>query len=208
MRGSLVLPQSAWWATSAVTMRCIPAAAAAVEPSPLKRAADEIELTYRYQGADYTRDNYLDRNPTTGLLIAHADTILFAHYRYRRTDRERFISWSMGKAVTAMLLGVAVAENAISSIAQPAADYEPDLTGSEYGKTPIRDLLHMYSGVASSEVYDAAKAPAMFNTREAPPGTRFQYAGAETQVLVVGNAVHMPLVQYLATRIWQPMGGR
>jgi CubicO group peptidase (beta-lactamase class C family) len=53
-----------------------------------------------------------------------------------------------------------------------------------------------------------AQAVAMFNTREAPPATRFHYAGAETEVLglVVGNAAHMPLAAYLQSRIWQPMG--
>lgn len=196
-------------------------------PSTLRRTGEEITLTYRYQGASYTLDDYLNRNPTTGLLIARDDTILFEHYQYGRTDRDRFISWSMGKTVTGMLLGIAVAEGAIRSIDQPAADHVPDLAGSEYGRTPIRDLLHMSSGVAFTEVYDgtddiaklsrmrygatnpgAAKALAMFNTREAPPGTRFHYASAETQVLglVIANAARMPLAQYLQTRIWQPMG--
>jgi CubicO group peptidase (beta-lactamase class C family) len=48
----------------------------------------------------------------------------------------------------------------------------------------------------------------MFDTREAPAGARFNYAGVETEVLglVIANAVHMPLAHYLETRIWQPMG--
>jgi CubicO group peptidase (beta-lactamase class C family) len=195
--------------------------------SQLRRAADEITLTYRYGGAAYTLDDYLQRNPTTGLLIARDDTILFEHYRYGRTDRDRLLSQSMAKTVTSMLLGVAVSEGAIRSIDQPAADYVPELAGSEYGKTPIRALLHMASGVTFTEVYDgaddnaklarmrmgagnpgAAKVLAQFNTREVPPATRFHYASAETQVLglVVANAVHMPLASYLQSRIWQPMG--
>jgi CubicO group peptidase (beta-lactamase class C family) len=129
--------------------------------------------------------------------------------------------------VTSMLLGIAVAEGAIRSIDQPASDYVPELAGSEYGATPIRALLHMASGVAFSEVYDgaddnaklgrmrfgssnpgAAKALAMFNAREAAPGTRFHYASSETQVLglVLAAAVRMPLAAYLQSRIWQPMG--
>ena len=197
------------------------------QASVLRRAVAELALTYRYQGNNYSLADYLDRNPTTGLLIARGDTILFEHYRYGRTDRDRFLSASMAKTVTGMLVGVAVAEGAIRSIDQPAADYEPDLAGTEYGKTSIRDLLHMASGVAFTETYDGtddsakmsrllfgprnpgtAKVLAGFNTREAPPGTRFHYAGAETAVLgvVVGNAVGMSLSRYLETRIWQPMG--
>jgi CubicO group peptidase (beta-lactamase class C family) len=196
-------------------------------PSPLRRAADEITLTYHYRNAAYTLDDYLARNPTTGLLIARDDTILFEHYRYARTGSDRFLSQSMAKTVTSMLLGIAVAEGAIRSIDQQAADYVPELAGSEYGSTSIRDLLHMSSGVAFREVYDgtddnaklgsvrfgpgnpgAAKALAQFNTREVPAGTRFHYASSESQVLglVLANAVHMPLARYLQSRIWQKMG--
>ncbi len=54
----------------------------------------------------------------------------------------------------------------------------------------------------------AAKALALFNKREVPPGTHFHYASSESQVLglVVANAVHMTLAAYLQSRIWQPMG--
>ena len=195
-------------------------------PSPLRRAGDELALSYRYGGSTYTLEDYLRRNPTTGLLIARNDTILFEHYQYSRTDRDRLLSQSMAKTITAMLLGIAVSEGAIRSIDQPAADYVPALAATEYGRTSIRNLLHMASGVAFREVYDGAddsaklgsmlfvqgvppeKAIAQFNMREAPPGTRFHYSGAETEALglVVSNAVHMPLAQYLQSRIWQPMG--
>ena len=99
-------------------------------PSELRRSADEITLSYQYQGVNYTLDDYLDRNPTTGLLIARDDTILFEHYRYARTDHDRFLSQSMAKTVTAMLLGIAVSEGAIHSIDEPAADYVPELAGT------------------------------------------------------------------------------
>jgi CubicO group peptidase (beta-lactamase class C family) len=197
------------------------------EASPLRRAAQEIALSYPYQSASRSLDDYLQRNPATGLLIAKDDTILFEHYQYGRTDRDRLLSQSMAKTVTSMLLGIAVAEGAIRSIDQPASDYVPDLAGSEYGGTSIRTLLHMASGVAFTEVYDgaddnaklarmrfgsgnpgAARALALSNTREAAAGTRFHYASSETQVLglVLAAAVRMPLAAYLQSRVWQPMG--
>src|SRR5579883_2258992 len=72
--------------------------------SPLRRAESEIAVRYRYEGAAYTLDDYLRRNPTTALLIARDDTILFEHYQYNRTDRDRLTSWSMAKTVTSMLI--------------------------------------------------------------------------------------------------------
>lgn len=202
-------------------------AARASTPSNWRRPEAEVSVTYTYAGTTHDLPDYLARHPVTGLLIAHGDTILFEHYQYARTDRDQFLSQSMAKTIVAMLMGIAVREGAIRSIDQPAADYVPVLAGSEYGKTPIRALLHMASGVVFKEVYDApgdnqlldqmlfgrnnpgaAQAVAMFNTREAPPDTRFHYAGAVSEVLglVVSQAVKMPLTEYLRTRLWQPMG--
>lgn len=195
--------------------------------SPLRRADEEIALTYRFGDASYGIEDYLDRNPVTGLLIARGDEILFEHYRYARTDTDRLVSHSMAKTITSMLLGIAVEEGAIRSIDQPAADYVPELAGTEYGKTPIRALLHMSSGVKFKENYDgtgdnstlsrmlftsenpgAAAAVAQFNTRDAPPDTRFYYAGAETEVLglVVARATGQSMAEYLRSRIWEPLG--
>ena len=171
--------------------------------------------------------DYLRRNPTTSLLVARGGTILFEHYQYDRTDTDRFLSFSMAKTVTGMLIGIAVREGAIRSIDQPAADYVTELAGTEYGGTSIRNLLRMASGVAFRETYDGTddatklrvmqygrggppgtRIVSMFNQREAPAGTRFHYASAETDVLglVLRGAVNMPLAEYLSTRIWQPMG--
>ena len=71
--------------------------------------------------------DYLDRNPTTGLLIARDDTILYEHYQYARTDRDRFLSQSMAKTITAMLIGIAVSEGKIRSIDDPVSAYVPGL---------------------------------------------------------------------------------
>jgi CubicO group peptidase (beta-lactamase class C family) len=201
--------------------------ARAATSSLLHRAPAEISLTWHHAGAELTLDDYLRRNPTTGLLIAHDDTILFEHYQYGRTDHDQLLSQSMAKTVTAMLIGIALSEGAIRSLDQPASDYVSGLAGTAYGETTLRNLLHMASGVAFTEVYDGAddnaklgrqrfapngpgavRALADFSEREAPQGTRFHYASSESQVLglVLANAVHMPLAAYLQNRIWQPMG--
>lgn len=124
--------------------------------SPLRRASKELEQPYAFQGRTYSLRDYLERDPATGLLIARGDEILFEHYRYARTDRHRLLSQSMAKTITGLLVGIAVSEGAIRSIDQPAADYVPSLTGTEYGRTPIRALLHMSSGVAFRETYDGS----------------------------------------------------
>jgi CubicO group peptidase (beta-lactamase class C family) len=101
-------------------------------PSRLVRVA-EPAIAWKFQGLELTLDDYVARNPTTGLLIARGNTILVERYQYGRTDRHRFTSWSMAKTVTAMLIGIAVAEGRIRSVDDLAAAYVPALSGTEYG---------------------------------------------------------------------------
>ena len=198
----------------------------AAVPWLFKRAA-EPTISYRHVSETLSIDTYLSRIPTTGLLIARDDTILYEHYQYARTDRDRFLSQSMAKTITAMLIGIAVSEGKIKSIDDPASAYVPGLANTEYGKTSIRDLLHMASGVSFTENYngmddvarlwvdlfgeqgkDAITSVAQFSTRVAPPGTRWHYASAETEVLglVLRAAIGKPITDYLGETIWQQIG--
>ena len=86
----------------------------------------------------------------TGFLIARDDTILVERYQYARNDQHRLTSWSMAKTVTAMLIGIAIAEGRIRSVDDRADAYVPDLAGTEYGGTSLRHLLQMSSGVRFS----------------------------------------------------------
>jgi CubicO group peptidase (beta-lactamase class C family) len=197
-------------------------------PAPwhFKRAT-EPKISYTFNSQRFSVDDYLSRNPTTGLLIAKDDTILYEHYQYARTDRDRFLSQSMAKTITAMLIGIAVSEGRIKSIDDPTLAYVPGLTNTEYGKTSIRDLLHMSSGVSFTEVYDgrddvarlwvdlfdgAGKDPiasvAQFNTRATAPATKWHYASVETEILglVLRAAIGKPVADYLAEKIWQQIG--
>jgi len=61
-------------------------------PSRLARVT-EPSIIWQFQSVDLTLDDYLGRNPTTGLLIARGDRILVERYQYGRTDRDRFTSW-------------------------------------------------------------------------------------------------------------------
>src|SRR5882762_1000586 len=196
-------------------------------PSRLARVASEPVIQYYYQGAAASLDQYLARNPTTGLLVARGDTILIERYQYGRNDRQRFTSWSMAKTVTSMLVGIAIAAGRIRSVDDPAAAHVPGLADTEYGRTSLRHLLQMSSGVRFVENYsgrdDVARLAAdtflqtglggveavtPFNERAVPAGTKFSYASVKTQVLglVLRNAVGRPVAEYLSEKIWRPKG--
>lgn len=198
--------------------------------SPWTFRRDAVDVRYSYRGAPSSLADYLARNPVTGLLIAKDDRILFEHYQYGRSDRDRLVSQSMVKSITGILVGLAVADGAIKSVDDTPERYVPEFKGTEYGRTPIRDLLHMSSGVEFGEDREAGRdlnrlwrdmavgsaspgkgtvaSIAQFNRRIAPPGTRYSYASIEPDVLgVVLHAVTgKSLSDYLREKVWEPIG--
>jgi CubicO group peptidase (beta-lactamase class C family) len=195
--------------------------------SALERAPTELRVTYRYHGQELTIGEYLARNPTTGLLIARDNTILFEHYQYGRTDQDRFMSDSMAKTFVSMLVGIAVDEHKIRSIDDSVETYVPALQHTAMGAVSIRALLHMASGIAFEQSYSGSDDDAIFhrllfsptgpgpiatvkqfNRRIAEPNAVFSYASLDTEVLglVLTHATGMGLSEYLRTRVWEPMG--
>ena len=202
--------------------------AAPKTPSALARAASEPSIRYRFAGETSTLDDYLERHPVTGFLLAKDDTILVERYQYARTDKDRLTSFSMAKTVTALLIGIALKKGAIRSIDDLAEVYVPGLKGTEYGRTPIKALLQMSSGVDFSEVYSntasdiwtlsrqtiqqgpegSLQAVKRFNRRYAQPGEYFRYASAESLVLglVLAGATGRKVSDYARETLWQPLG--
>lgn len=201
--------------------------AAPPAPSVLTRAPQELQLNYDFQGQIHTIGNYLDRNPATGLLILGDRTILYEHYRYARTDQDRFTSQSMAKTIVAMAVGIAIQQGAIRTVDDLVSDYVPELAKTEIGRTPLRALLHMSSGIRFHEVYDGkddimrlsralmhersgdpASILTQFDSRAAAPGTVFNYAGLDTELLAVAvtRATHVSLPDFVAKTIWAPIG--
>jgi CubicO group peptidase (beta-lactamase class C family) len=205
--------------------RVIPAGPQA---SPLRRAPAEPEVRFVFNGETRTLDQYLDTNHVTGFLIAKGDTILVERYQYGRSDKDRFTTFSVAKSVIGLLIGIAVEDGAIRSIDEPAEAYVPGLRGTEYGRTSIKALLRMTSGVSfrenysdpGSDIYTLANltlgqdpggsvaAVKRFNTREAEPGQRFSYSSAESLVLglVLAGATRRTVADYASEKLWVPLG--
>jgi CubicO group peptidase (beta-lactamase class C family) len=204
------------------------AIAASKSPTRLGRAAREPNIRYSHAGQSRTLDQYLDAYPVTGLLIAKGDAILVERYQYGRTDRDRLTSFSMAKSIVGLLIGIAVKEGTIRSIDDLAEVYVPGLKGTEFGRTPIKALLQMSSGVTfredywdtSSDIYTLANltlgqdpggslaALKRFNARYAQPGQRFSYSSADTTVLglVLVGATRRTVSDYASEKLWNPLG--
>src|SRR6516162_4941288 len=197
--------------------------------SAWKFKCSTAEIYYDFGGGRRSLIDYMSRNPVTGLLIAKDDQILFERYQFARTDRDRFVSQSMIKSMIGLLIGVAISDGTIKSIDDSPETYVRGFRGSEYGKTPIRDLLHMSSGVDFGETTDGQRdlnrlwidmvlglgptkgtinSIVQFNRRIAPPGTKYFYASIEADVVgvVLHHAVNQLMSDYLQEKLWEPIG--
>ena len=194
--------------------------------TPLPKANNPADISYRYRNLSYTLDEYLDRRRITGLLVIKNGQVVAERYRYGRQPDARFISFSMAKSVTSLLVGIAHSKGLIASLDDPAQQYAKDLSGSAYGATPIRALLRMSSGLTFTERYDGnddiarlSRATATGNPpvntvlqsisdRHSPPGEKFTYASAETYVLgrVLAGATGQTLAELTTQWLWGPLG--
>lgn len=193
-------------------------------PRDLPRAAKEQDYTYRFDYETRSVEDFLARRRVTGLMVIKDGVVQLERYQYDRTPNQRLLSNSMAKSITAIAVGFALSEGKIRSLDDTAATYVPELAGSGYGETPIRALLRMASGIAFSERYDGkddiqkfaslmmrdgtTAAFRAFNQRDHAPNTKFQYASIETTVLsyVLRGATGQTLSDYIAERLWRPMG--
>ena len=200
----------------------------APDAKPLPKAAQPVAISYRYRNLNYTLADYLERQRATGLLVLKNGEIVAEHYRYGRKDEARFLSFSMSKSVTALLVGAALERGSIASLDDPAEKYVKALAGSPYGATTVRQLLRMSSGLTFTERYDGSDDIARLSRasagvagagtpvdvlrsisdRHSPAGQKFVYASAETDVLgrILAGATGKNMTELTRDWLWQPMG--
>ena len=179
---------------------------------------------YRFDGRTRTLDDYLQRQRATAVLVLKDGEIVAERFNYGRTPDMRMLSNSMAKTLVALALGQALDDGAIRSLDDTAARYVPELEGTLYGETRLVNLLRMASGARYVEDYTDLDDRAAFNAivrrqgvlaaarsvteRAAPQGAKFNYAGAQTEVLglVLRSATKRSLCDYVDERLWRPLG--
>lgn len=185
--------------------------------------ADFSDLRYEVDGQSYSLAEYKDMNRMAGLLVIEDGVIRHEDYGLGNNEDSLWVSFSMSKSVTSMLLGAAIKDGYITSLDDRVSDYLPLLKDSAYDSATIRDVLQMASGVAWDEdyvdpesdvlSYPAMNVPAMLHflgskPRVAEPGDVFNYNTGETDLVgaLVRAAIGNNLSDYLQYKIWQPMG--
>jgi len=192
-------------------------------PYPLSK--DETDLgpvEFTFNDAILTINEYVERQKVAGLIVVKDGVIIYERYELGNNEGSRWVSYSVAKSVTSMLVGAAVMDGYIDNIDEMITDYIPRLRKSSYDQSSIRNVLQMASGVEWDEDYADQKSDinvtpwetlAVYEylrdkPRDFEPGEVFNYNTAETNIVgdVVRSSVGNNLSTYLSEKIWKPFG--
>jgi len=177
-------------------------------------------------GREYDLEQYLEANRVAGILVLKDGRIALERYRYGNTERTRWMSMSVAKALTSTLIGAAIKQGRLE-LSDTVTRFVPALAGSAYEGVTVRDVLMMSSGVRWDETYTdsssdrrhlleaqisqtpgSAMKVMRSLPRGGPVGTINTYSTGETQVAaeVLRGAIKRPLSDYLSDLIWSRYG--
>jgi len=192
--------------------------------------ADELPAAIRHLdvdivGAGRSRglEEWVAETSSTSLLVLDQGTVVHEWHAAGLGADTRFLGASMTKSVLAHLVGRAIRDGALA-LTDAVTGHVPELAGSGYDGTTVLDLLTMTTGVDWVEDHRdpdslASRMVACFATGSdsrallrhvrpgVPPGTRFAYCTADSQVLdwVRERATGRSYADDVA-RLWEALG--
>ncbi len=199
------------------------AAVTANAGAPRKALAREVDDLFRLDGLGETR----------AILVLKDGRIAAERYVDGYTVETRFISWSMAKTVTAIMIGQLVGDGLLR-LDEPAPVPRWQRSGDPRADITLRHLLQMRSGLEHTEAgdppYESSEVRMLFldgrddmadfataQPPEAEPGEKFEYSSATTVILAdiaaraLSDADHAEarrraVADYLHARLFEPLG--
>ncbi|GIV34606.1 MAG: hypothetical protein KatS3mg031_2141 [Chitinophagales bacterium] len=164
-------------------------------------------------------EEFLEKTGTTAFLFIRNDTIIYENYFHGYSREKLSQVFSITKSVMSALVGIAIDEGYIQSIHQPVSDFIPEFAERGHNRLTLNHLLQMTAGLAFADYQTPAKLLNMYYSpdqeaiikrikQKYPPGTRFAYSSAATQILgmCLERAVGKKVVEYLEEKLWKPLG--
>ena len=194
-------------------------------PHKFKKREYTLPETYFFEGEDKSFAEGLDHFKTDGMIVLHEGNLLYENYWNNNSADTKHIAFSVSKSFLSALVGIALKDGLIDSIADPITKYLPDFNGTGYEGVSIKNILQMSSGVEFNEDYadpnsDINKfgravakgssfrdfAKTLKQSKE--PGTYHHYVSIDTQVLgfLLAEVTGMSLQDYLHEKIWNKIG--
>jgi CubicO group peptidase (beta-lactamase class C family) len=191
--------------------------------SPLP-AGVEADLVVSGQGTGF--DEFLRETDTLAFVVVHKDRLVRERYSGGSTRESLQTSFSVAKSFVSTLVGIAIDAGLIESVDDPVTDYVPELEARDpdFRKITLRHLLTMSSGIRyekeagfpwpfGDDTYTYygvdLRDIALNRTRIAgPPGLGWHYNNYNPLLLglVLERATGTSVSEFMATRLWQPLG--
>ena len=191
--------------------------------APKDQLARQVDELFTLEGLGETR----------AVLLLADGKIAAERYGVGYDAETRFISWSMAKTVTAVLVGMLVADGLLNEEA-PAPIPDWQRSGDPRADITLEHLLQMRSGLRHTEAgdppYESSEVRMLFLdgrddmakwAKEQPledePGARFEYSSNTTVILadIAANALtdsddpdtrRKAVANYLEERLFAPLG--
>ena len=127
-------------------------------PVELKSEIGALKLK-NADGSEQTLDQFVNNGAVDGCLVVHAGKIVYEKYPTIQPD-DLHIIMSVTKAVVLAALAILEDQGKID-LEKPVENFLPELKGSDWAGTRLRDLVDMRSGMEGSETSnDAYRNPA------------------------------------------------
>jgi CubicO group peptidase (beta-lactamase class C family) len=181
-------------------------------------------------GADYNQKKLseefrarLEKNESIAYAVIQNDSIRYEEYWGFGSRTSKTNSFSAGKSIVSILVGIAIEEGAIDSIHQKVIDFIPEYKNKKYpynSEVTVEDLLTMSSGMDWNEGYinPLAITAEAYLTEEleelmfqinftSKPGAKWNYQSGNTQVLgiLLERATGIRLSKYASEKLWKPL---
>ncbi len=168
-------------------------------------------------------DGFLASMSTQAFLVIQDDAILYERY-FNGLQRDTIVtSFSAAKSFNSALVGIAIHEGFIGSVDDSITDYLPELAARDprFSSITVRHLLNMSSGIRYVETnfFNGDDALTYYHPNlrhlalnetyiDEAPGQHWLYNNYHPLLigLILERATGMPVTEYLAAKIWQPLG--
>lgn len=191
-------------------------------------AAPKADLRVPAPGGDNRTarmDDFLRDTDTRAFVVVHQGRVVYERYSAGSGPKTLETSWSVAKSFVSTLVGIAIDEGRIGAVDDPVTRYLPELAARDerFKQITLRDLLTMSSGLRYQESsfpsprgddtstyygVNLRKTALEQSQIERAPGHKWHYNNYNPLLLglVLERATGMSVADYLASRLWQPLG--
>ena len=181
--------------------------------------------THDFGGEARSTVDFLAEGDAVALLVLQHGEVRHEWYGLTGGRDVQWISWSVAKSFVSALVGIAIDEGLIETVADPINRYAPALDATAYDGVAIEDVLQMSSGARwiedysdpTSDVHRLAAVNRGESTldefmagmvREFEPGTLCRYNSADTQALgmLLTGATGRSIADYMHEKLVEPLG--